>query len=73
MAENQIQQARVAFNRMTDIPTKYLLFCFIVASLSLQVLNFLRKDLNVIMRILKTDDLKMPTCERRRVDFPPKS
>ena len=73
MVENQIQQARVAFNLMTDIPTKYLLFCFIVTSLPLQFLTFLRKDFNVIMRILETDDLKMSTCERRCVDFTPKS
>ena len=45
----QIQQARAIFNPLTDIFTKCFSFCFILISLPLQVLNFVRKDLKVIM------------------------
>lgn len=47
--ENQIQQARVMFNPLTDIFTKYFSFCFIAISLTLQDLNFVGKELRVIM------------------------
>ena len=45
----QIQQARVIFNPLTDILTKCFSFCFILISLPLQDLNFLKKELKVIM------------------------
>ena len=45
----QIQQARVIFNPLTDIFTKCFSFCFILISLPLQDLNFVRKELKVIM------------------------
>ena len=45
----QIQQARVIFNPLTEILTKCFSFCFILISLPLQDLNFLRKELKVIM------------------------
>ena len=47
--ENQVQQARVIFNPFTDIFTKCFSFYFIVISLPLQDLNFVRKELKVIM------------------------
>ena len=47
--ENQMQQARVIFNPLTDIFRKCFSFCFIVTSLPLQDLNFVRKELTVIM------------------------
>ena len=47
--ENQIQQARLIFNPLTDIVTKCFSFCFIAISLPLQDLNFVRKELKVIM------------------------
>ena len=47
--ENQMQQARLIFNPLIDIFTKCFLFCFIVTSLPLQDLNFVRKVLKVIM------------------------
>ena len=45
----QIQQARVIFNPLNDIFTKCFSFCFIWTSLPLQDLNFVRKELKVIM------------------------
>ena len=45
----QIQHARVIFNPLTDIFTKRLSLCFILISLPLQDLNFVRKELKVIM------------------------
>ena len=47
--ENQIQQARVIFNPLTDIFTKFFSFCFIAISLPLQDLNFVGKEGMVIM------------------------
>ena len=44
----QIQQARVIFNPLNDIFTKCFSFCFILISLPLQDLNFVRKELKVI-------------------------
>ena len=43
----QIQHARVIFNPLTDIFLKRFSFCFILISLPLQDLNFVRKELNV--------------------------
>ena len=45
----QIQQAMVIFNPLTDIFTKCFSLCFILISLPLQDLNFVRKELKVIM------------------------
>ena len=45
----QIQQARVIFNPLTDIFTKCFSFCFILISLPPQDLNFVKKELKVIM------------------------
>ena len=45
--ENQIQQARVIFNPLTDMFPKCFSFGFIVISLPLQDLNFVRKELKV--------------------------
>jgi len=47
--ENQTQQARAVFNTLTNILTKRKMFCFIVISLPLQDLNFVRKELKVFM------------------------
>ena len=47
--ENQIQLARVIFNHFI-IFTKCLLVCFIVISLPLQDLNFVKKELKVIIK-----------------------
>ena len=48
--EIQIQQASVIFSPLTDILTKCFLFCFIVISLPLKDLNFVRKELKAIMQ-----------------------
>ena len=70
----QIEQARVIFNPLTDIFTKCFSFCFILTGFPLQDLNFVRKELEVIMGNPQTDVLEMPVfCERRRVDFLGKS
>ena len=45
----QIQQTRIIFNPLTDIFIKCFSFCFILISLPLQDLNFVRKKLKVIM------------------------
>ena len=45
----KIQQARVIFDPLNDIFTKCFLFCFVLISLPLQDLNFVRKELKVIM------------------------
>ena len=47
--ENQIQLARVIFNHFI-IFTKCLLVCFIGISLPLQDLNFVKKELKVIIK-----------------------
>ena len=49
----QIQQARLIFNPWTDIFTKCFSFCFILISLSLQDLDFVRKELKVTMEDLQ--------------------
>ena len=47
-----------------------LLYCFITISLSLENLNFVRKEVMLSSRIFKIHDFKMaPSCKRRRVDF----
>ena len=67
----QIQQARVIFNLLMDIFTKCFSLCFILTDLPPEDLNFVRKELNVIMEDPQTDVLKITvSCERRRVDFP---
>ena len=45
----QIHKARVIFNPLTNIFTRCFSLCFILISLPLQDLNFVRKELNVIM------------------------
>ena len=65
--ENQIQQARVIFNPLTDIFTKCFSFYFIVISLPLQDLNFVRKKLKVIME--DPQNWCSRNVSRRRVDF----
>ena len=55
----QIQQARIIFNPLTDIFTKCFLFCFILISWPLQDLNFVRKELKVIME----DPLMFSKCQ----------
>ena len=70
----QTQQARVIFNLLMDIFTKCFSFCFILTGLPPEDLNFLRKELNVIMEDFQTEVLKITvSCERRRVDFPDNS
>ena len=47
-----------------------LLYCFITISLSLENLNFVRKEVMLSWRIFKILDFKMaPSCKRRPVDF----
>ena len=45
----QIQQARVIFRPLTDIFMKCFLFYFVFISLPLKDLNFVRKELNLII------------------------
>ena len=46
--ENQMQQAMMIFNPLTDVFRNCSSFCFIVISFPLQGLNFVRKELKVI-------------------------
>jgi len=52
--ENQTQRVRVNLNLLTHILTKRKSFCFVVFSLPLQDLNFVRKELQVFMEDSQT-------------------